>query len=160
MNYQGFAAAYNPYIPYQQQYMGQPMQQAQQVQQMQQMTPGAGQGQGTAPQEDDRVFVSGPEEAEHWVVIRGQSVRLWDRNGQTFYVKAVSASGQPLPLEVYDYRRRDAQTQQQEVAPPPAPAFNPDDFVTHDEFDEFKKQMAAKKRPVKKEEVIIDADEQ
>lgn len=129
MNYQPFSYPYTPYM----------------TQAMPAMAP---QPPSPPVQADDRIYVSGEQEAASWVVLRGQSVRLWDRNGQTFYVKTVSESGQPLPLEIYDYRKRGE-------APKPDPVvFNPDDYVRHDEFEEFKRQMTRKK---KKEEVIVDA---
>lgn len=127
MNYQGYPYNYNPYM-------------------VPQNAPQAPQ----PPQNiDDRLFVNGEQEAASWVVLRGQSARLWDRNGQTFYVKTVSESGQPLPLEIYDYQRRDS-------APAPTPAvFNPDEYVKRDEFDDFKKQFSRRKR---KEDVDAETE--
>lgn len=136
-NYQGFPVNYNPNFNNQYPY-GMP----QNAPQMPQSAP-------QTPQMDDRLYVAGEQEAAAWVVQRGQSARLWDRNGQTFYVKTVSESGQPLPLEIYDYRRRGGEPAKSE------PVFNPDDYVTRNEFDDFKRQFSRRK---KKEEVIIDAE--
>lgn len=154
MNYNGFPATYNPFLTGYQQGFPQPVQQPI-PQPYQNTVPVASQQPTGNAQYDDRIFVSGESEAASWVVQRGQSARLWDRNGQTFYIKAVSDSGQPLPLEIYDYHRRDTSIV---TEPSGQMAFNPDDFVTHTEFDEFKRQFAAKRKQQRKEEVIIDAE--
>lgn len=99
------------------------------------------------PSSDDRIFVTGMQEADSWIVQRGQTVRLWDRNGSTFYIKSVSESGQPLPLEVYDYAKR-----AQDVPVAQRESFNPDDFVRRSEFEELREQVRAAKRPARKTE--------
>lgn len=94
---------------------------------------------------EDRIFVSGIQEADSWVVQRGQSARLWDRNGNTFYIKSVSESGMPLPLEIYDYKRRNVEVEA------PAPTFDPSEYVKRDEFEELKKLVKPERRTKKDE---------
>lgn len=152
MNYNGFPATYNPFLTGYQQGFPQPVQQPI-PQPYQNTVPVAPQQPTATVQSDDRIFVNGEQEALSWVVLRGQSVRLWDRNGTTFYIKAVSDTGQPLPLEIYDYHRRDAAIV---TEPTGQLAFNPDEFVKHSEFDEFKKQITRRR---KKEDPTDDAEE-
>ena len=84
---------------------------------------------------DSVPFVNGIAEVDSWVVQRGQSVYLFDRNQNVFYVKSVSDNGMPNPIEVYDYTKRELQ--------------NPKDtFATKQDLDELKKMIEEVKNAV------------
>lgn len=80
------------------------------------------------PPNDGALFVNGIAEADSWVVQRGQSVRLFDRNQNTFYVKSVADNGMPNPLEIYDYTKREMKAPKET-------------FVTREEFEELQKMV-------------------
>lgn len=98
--------------------------------------------------ESAQTYVNGIDDVAGWVVQRGQSVCLFDRNQNTFYIKSVSDNGMPNPIEVYDYTLRGTTTDKSH-----APAFNPDEYVKREELDALKEQM----RHMRKKE---DKDEQ
>lgn len=59
-----------------------------------------------APAPDERIWVQGEVAAASWPVTANGFVRLWDSTAHVFYEKRADAQGKPLPLEVYDYKRR------------------------------------------------------
>lgn len=95
-------------------------------------------------------YVNGIEEVASWVVQRGQSAHLFDRNQNTFYVKSVSENGMPNPIEIYDYQRRE--TQQAEMAQKTASvSLNPDDYVRREEWNDLRAQVKALQKKKKEE---------
>lgn len=74
---------------------------------------------------DDRLLVQGIEAATSWPVTANGFVRLWDSTAPVFYEKRADAQGKPLPLEVYDYKRRE------EGPPAIAPSPNYEDRLKH-----------------------------
>lgn len=111
--------AYNPYMynGYQTEYYGQPVpdqlarlrqQQAQppmppmMFQNIQPNTPMQGQP-GIV---DDRIWVQGEGAAASYLVTANGFVRLWDSTSPIFYEKRADAQGKPLPMDVYEYKRR------------------------------------------------------
>lgn len=114
-------AGYNPYFPtgyspYQQL----AMQQYQQAMQPQQQTGGL-------------TWVQGIEGAKSHFVSPGQSVLLMDSESNSFFIKSADTSGMPLPLRIFDYTERNAQTAAQ--APTAAPVVDTSGFVTREEFE-------------------------
>lgn len=55
---------------------------------------------------DERIWVQGEGAAASWPVTANGFVRLWDSTAPVYYEKRADAQGKPLPLEVYDYKRR------------------------------------------------------
>lgn len=81
-------------------------------QQMQQMT-APGQSAPAAATPDDRIWVQGEVAATSWPVTANGFVRLWDSTAHVFYEKRADAQGKPLPLEIYDYKRRGGEPAEQ-----------------------------------------------
>ena len=51
-------------------------------------------------------WVQGIAGAKAFLVAPGNSVPLFDSEGNSFYIKAVDKSGMPLPLRIFDYHER------------------------------------------------------
>lgn len=138
-----FPIGYQPYpyqvpqqAPLQQPMAGGMAQIPQTVQQPQPVQP-----QGIPAVVGDMIFVNGREEADAWVVQRGQTVHLWDRNNNRFYVKSVGETGMPNPVEVYVYSREGQPEPAQERKEPAQAGFDPANFVSRDEFEKLKLQL-------------------
>lgn len=133
-------AGYNPYFPtgyspYQQL----AMQQYQQAMQPQQQTGGL-------------TWVQGIEGAKSHFVSPGQSVLLMDSESNSFFIKSADTSGMPLPLRIFDYTERNAQSAPQ--APTAAPVVDTSGFVTREEFETRIAEIIA----VKKERTEPDVE--
>lgn len=76
-----------------------------------------------APAPDERIWVQGEVAAASWPVTANGFVRLWDSIAPVYYEKRADAQGKPLPLEIYDYKRRGGELS----APAPVPAPNYED---------------------------------
>ena len=68
---------------------------------------------------------------------------LLDAENSVFYLKSADASGMPLPLRIFDYKERSVMPQQVVGGSVSAEQFNPDRFVTREEFDELKASIAS-----------------
>ncbi|MBR1749897.1 MAG: hypothetical protein IJ740_03300 [Ruminococcus sp.] len=97
-------------------------------------------------------WVQGEAGAKAFSIGAGQSVLLMDSESNAFYIKATDQSGMPLPLRVFDYTERTAQSV------PTAPQTAQIDtslFVTRAELDErlaaLTAPTAAKKPTTKKQ---------
>lgn len=55
---------------------------------------------------DDRIWVQGESAATAYLVAANGFVRLWDSTAPVFYEKQADAQGKPLPMAIYDYKRR------------------------------------------------------
>lgn len=78
-------------------------------------------------------WVQGEAGAKAFNVGAGQSVLLMDSESNAFYIKATDQSGMPLPLRVFDYTERTAQSV------PTVPQSAPIDtslYVTHEELEQ------------------------
>lgn len=62
------------------------------------------------PTLDERIWVQNENAADAYLVAPGSFVRLWDANNNLFYEKRTDATGRPLPMDVYEYNLRQAQT--------------------------------------------------
>lgn len=151
---QGFPATYQGYQP------TYPMYQSYQPQPQQMQIP----QQTMQVQQNDSVimFVNGLDEANAWVVQPGKSAFLMDRNANSFYVKSVDANGMPNPIEIYDYKKREAEKEQgQYQQTNRQPQIDTDMFVTREEFEERIAQLMPKKqtrRTSKKEVEDVESD--
>lgn len=141
-----FPATYQaPVNPYQIQMMQNQLAQMQQQMQPMQAAPQSGGG---------LVWVQGIEGAKSHQIGAGQSVLLMDSESNCFFIKAADASGMPLPLRIFDYKERAAQSAQNA---PTAAANDMAGFITRDEFEARIAQICAeyapKKRQTRKESV-------
>ena len=101
------------------------------------------------------IWVQGEAGAKSYLVAPNTTVQLWDSEAQVIYLKSADASGMPS-MKIIDYTIRNAapsstltQAQQaQQVV----------DYVTKDEFDNFKQQVQ-KMIGGKQNESTVSADE-
>ena len=89
------------------------------------------------------IWVSGEAGAKSYLVAPGNTVMLLDAENSVFYLKSADASGMPLPLRIFDYKERTTMAQQSFGGSVGAEQFNPDRFVTREEFDELKASIAS-----------------
>ena len=89
------------------------------------------------------VWVQGEAGAKSFLVAPGCTVMLMDSEGDRFYLKSADSSGMPLPLRIFDYKERSVMPQQVTGGSVGAEQFNPDRFVTREEFDELKASIAS-----------------
>lgn len=61
------------------------------------------------PQTDERIWVQNEFAAEAYLVAPNSFVRLWDANKPVFYEKRADAVGRPLPMDVYEYKKKPIQ---------------------------------------------------
>lgn len=54
---------------------------------------------------DERIWVQNATAAESYLLAPNGFVRLWDSSASRFYEKRADATGRPLPMEVYEYKR-------------------------------------------------------
>ena len=94
-------------------------------------------------------WVQGEAGAKSFLVAPGQSVFLMDSESNVFYIKSSDPSGMPLPLRVFDYTERTSGqvSQNQEIHQ----KFDPNLFVTHEEFEKFKSEFFNRKKPQNQE---------
>lgn len=89
------------------------------------------------------IWVQGESGAKSYLVAPNATVMLMDSEGERFYLKSADASGMPLPLRIFDYKERSVMPQQVVGGSVSAEQFNPDRFVTREEFDELKASIAS-----------------
>ena len=94
-------------------------------------------------QTNSLIWVQGEAGAKSYLVAPNATMMLMDSEGERFYLKSADASGMPLPLRIFDYKERSAMPQQAAGGSVGAEQFNPDRFVTREEFDELKKSIAS-----------------
>ena len=81
-------------------------------------------------QQDERVFVSNQQAAESYIVAANGFVRLWDSSQPKFYEKSADYTGRPMPMKIFEYKEVSAM-----------PEMIPTNFVSTEEFTEFKDQV-------------------
>lgn len=54
------------------------------------------------------VWVQGLEAAKAYPVAPGNQVLLFDSDAPVFYIKHADQTGRPLPLEIYDFKKRES----------------------------------------------------
>lgn len=91
------------------------------------------------------VWVQGEAGAKSYLVAAGNSVLLMDSENSVFYIKSTDPSGMPLPLRIFDYSER---TQQKPQNPAPVPQFDPNQFITRQEFEQAMAKLMQNKQEV------------
>lgn len=127
--------------------------QLRQNQTQQPMLPSAVQPQPVTPApQSSLIWVQGEEGAKAYMVAPGGSVMLMDSESNVFYLKSSDQSGMPLPLRIFDYTERTANSQLKQQ---PAPQFDPSQFVTRDELENILSERMKKsvKTTKQKEEI-------
>lgn len=91
----------------------------------------------SSPQQNQQtngiIWVQGEAGAKSYLVAPNTTVQLWDSEAQVIYLKSADASGMPS-MKIIDYTIRDM------TQPQPAQTVQ-QNYVTKDEFDEFKQQV-------------------
>lgn len=90
-------------------------------------------------------WVQGENAAKSYPVASGQSVLLMDSEDSVMYIKSTDQSGMPLPLRIFDYKERKAAEPQAAQAPTA-------DFVSRQEFDQFKDDIRKSIETIKEAE--------
>ena len=103
------------------------------------------------------IWVSGEAGAKSYLVAPGNTVMLLDAENSVFYLKSADASGMPLPLRIFDYKERSVMPQQVVGGSVSAEQFNPDRFVTRDEFERRMASIAPQKKS--KNKLTEDAED-
>ncbi len=112
--------------------------------------------QQVVPQQQQQVndngilWVQGEAGAKSWAVAPGKSVMLMDSESNTFYIKSSDASGMPMPLRIFDYKERNTQQVQPQIAQ--HTEIDTSQFVTREEFN--KKLDELFNKSVAKEEIV------
>ena len=73
------------------------------------------------------VWAQGEQAAKSYTVAPGNRVLIFDSENPVFYIKTADQTGRPLPLEIYDFKKREAT----EVLPATTVTYH--DFVTKDD---------------------------
>lgn len=100
------------------------------------------QPQMTQQNDNGILWVQGEAGAKSWAVAPGKSVMLMDSESSTFYIKSSDASGMPMPLRIFDYKERTAQTQQNEIIK--HEELDMSKFVTWDALDKKLNEILSK----------------
>lgn len=79
---------------------------------------------------DERIWVSNQQAAESYLVAANSFVRLWDSSQPRFYEKSADCTGRPMQMKVYEYKEVSAM-----------PEIQPSNYVSAEEFTEFKNQV-------------------
>lgn len=90
------------------------------------------------------MWVQGEAGAKSYLVAAGNSVLLMDSENSVFYIKSTDPSGMPLPLRIFDYSERTAQKPQAA----PVPQFDPNQFITRQEFEQAISKLMQPKQEV------------
>mgnify|MGYP003293529492 CR=1 FL=1 len=62
--------------------------------------------QAQTPSPDERIWVQNETAADSYLVAPNGFVRLWDASVNRFYEKRADATGRPLPMDVYEYSKK------------------------------------------------------
>jgi hypothetical protein len=90
------------------------------------------------------VWVQGESGAKSFLVAPGTTVMLMDSENPVFYLKSADQSGMPMPLRVFDFVERSAQTSPQKEE---APTIDTSMFITRKEFEEKLSMLTKKEDP-------------
>lgn len=55
--------------------------------------------------QDERIWVQNETSAEAYLLAPNGFARLWDSSTNRFYEKRADATGRPLPMDIYEYKR-------------------------------------------------------
>lgn len=92
---------------------------------------GFNQAQAPAQPQDERIWVQNETSAEAYLLAPNGFARLWDSSANRFYEKRADATGRPLPMDIYEYKR---------ISPQKQPELNE---VNKLSFDEIHEQIEA-----------------
>lgn len=98
--------------------------------------------QSAQPTNDERIWVQGRNSADAYLVAPNGFVRLWDSLTNCFYEKRADATGRPYPIEVYEYKRIEAQR-------PPLTCESTNDYS--EQIKSLEERIAQLEKGVKKE---------
>lgn len=82
------------------------------------------------PQQDERIWVPNRQAAESYLVAANGFIRLWNSNENVFYERSADSAGRPMQMKTFEYK---------EVSGVKEP--QPTEFVSKDEFADFKNQV-------------------
>ena len=116
--------AYNPYLPIGYNNYPQSIPQQQII-----PTPATQQNQNTS-----LIWVQGEAGAKSYLVAPNSTVMLMDSESERFFLTSADASGMPAPLRIFEFKEVTGSAQ----ATPPT---NTPEYVTKEEFDEFKAEL-------------------
>lgn len=88
-------------------------------------------------QQSGIIWVQGEAGAKSYLVAPNTTVQLWDSEAQVIYLKSADASGMPS-MKIIDYTIRNSAQPQFQSQSQSQPTI---DYVTKDEFDNFKQQV-------------------
>lgn len=88
-------------------------------------------------QNNGLVWVQGESGAKSYMVPANGTVLLMDSESDQFFLKSTDASGMPLPLRVFRYSEVLSQPRE-----PQSHIADEKVYVTKDEFEKFKREMA------------------
>lgn len=89
------------------------------------------------------VWVQGEAGAKAHPVGAGQSALLMDSENNVFYIKSSDVSGMPLPLRIFDYRERNANTSPATVQ---NPTIDTSIYVTKEELEKRLEEITGQKK--------------
>lgn len=98
-------------------------------------------------------WVQGENAAKSYPVGAGQSVLLMDSESSVMYIKSTDQSGMPLPLRIFDYSERNTGHAE------PAGVAKTVDYVSREEFDEFKEDVRRSIKGVRRPTLREQEDE-
>lgn len=111
------------------------------------------------PQQNNNglIWIQGEAGAKSYLVAPGTTVMLMDSEEERFFLKSADASGMPLPLRIFDYKERTNNAQPSVQAPQSGFSFNPDNFITREEFEQRIAAMSHTCKCKEKEENVKNA---
>lgn len=77
--------------------------------------------------QDERIWVQNETSAEAYLLAPNGFARLWDSSKPVFYEKRADATGRPLPMDTYEYKR---------VLPQSATLIEEPNKISYDEINE------------------------
>lgn len=96
-------------------------------------------------------WVQGEAAAKAFPVGIGQSVLLMDSEDSVMYIKSMDQSGMPQPLRIFDYTERTSEHSSAGVAKQSSV-----DYVSRDEFEEFREDVKRSIKGIRKPRVEED----
>lgn len=89
---------------------------------------------------DERIWVQDEIQANSYLVAPNSFVRLWSASQPVFYEKRADAMGRPLPMEVYEYKKRD------EVSAPESLDYSSEIKALSERLSVIEKKLSPKKK--------------
>lgn len=102
-------------------------------------------------QSNSIVWVQGEAGAKSFLVGAGSSVLLMDSENPVFYIKSTDNSGMPLPLRIFTYEEKTAQTI--------SATANNIEYITREEFEKRLNELSAKKNVSNTSKLLKETNE-